>query len=403
MSTKPPSAIADDTSKLLVEPAESTHPPMGIAPDDAHAHRHWGRLVLLAFLVLIATYVVYSVRNTREALSEGLIQANGRIEGDTISVGSKFAGRIEKVFVREGDRVEQGQILARLEDNQVRARVAHFQQAVAAAESQLAAARIALETARKEVPLSIEAAKASVARAEAGQSKAEAADQQAARDAQRFQRLAEKGSVGKQRAEQAQLAATTARSDLESAGTALSETKQQLRLAELGWDRIRSKEGEIDALEAQAKQARAALQEVESVQTDLTIHSPINGIVTSKIRNIGEIVSVGAPLYEVVDLDKLYLKVYVPENQIGKLRLSLPAQVFTDAYPDQPFEATVRYVSSRAEFTPKEVQTADERVKLVFVLKLYLGANPEHRLMPGMPADAIIRWNESASWAKPLR
>jgi len=95
------------------------------------------------------------------------------------------------------------------------------------------------------------------------------------------------------------------------------------------------------------------------------------------------------------------LKVYVPEIEIGKVRLGLPARIYTDAFPDKPFPATLRYIASQAEFTPKEVQTADERVKLVYAVKLYLDENPDHRLTPGLPADAVIRWQENAPWAKP--
>lgn len=83
------------------------------------------------------------------------------------------------------------------------------------------------------------------------------------------------------------------------------------------------------------------------------------------------------------------------------MRLGLPARVYTDAFPDLPYAATVRYIASRAEFTPKEVQTPDERVKLVYAVKLYLNANPEHRLTPGLPADAVIRWKEGMEWTKP--
>ncbi len=92
---------------------------------------------------------------------------------------------------------------------------------------------------------------------------------------------------------------------------------------------------------------------------------------------------------------------YVPAKEIGKLRLDLPAQIWVDAFPDEPFPATVRYIASRAEFTPKEVQTPDERVKLVYAVKLYLDANPDHRLVPGLPADAMIRWQEGVPWMKP--
>ena len=91
------------------------------------------------------------------------------------------------------------------------------------------------------------------------------------------------------------------------------------------------------------------------------------------------------------------------ELQIDKIRLDLPARIYTDAFPDQPVDATVRYIASKAEFTPKEVQTPDERVKLIYPVKLYLKENPDHRLTPGLPADAIIRWKDNVAWASPKR
>ena len=124
-------------------------------------------------------------------------------------------------------------------------------------------------------------------------------------------------------------------------------------------------------------------------------------MITTRIVDIGEVIGAGSPLYDIVDLDRLYLKAYVPGVEIGKLRRGLIAQIYTDAFPEQPFPATVRYIASRAEFTPKEVQTPDERVKQVYAVKLYLDENPEHRLTPGMPADAVIRWKEGTPWAKP--
>ena len=87
---------------------------------------------------------------------------------------------------------------------------------------------------------------------------------------------------------------------------------------------------------------------------------------------------------------------------IGKVRIGLPAKIYIDAFPDNPFDAVVRNIASRAEFTPKEIQTPDERVKLVYAVKLYLDENPERRLTPGLPADAVIRWQEDTPWAAPL-
>ena len=122
---------------------------------------------------------------------------------------------------------------------------------------------------------------------------------------------------------------------------------------------------------------------------------------TLRFVDLGEVVAAGTPLLELVDLDRLYLKAYVPETEVGKLRLGLPARVYTDAFPDQPVPATLRYIASHAEFTPKEIQTPEERVKLVYAVKLYLDENRAHRLTPGLPADAVIRWKEDAPWAAP--
>ena len=149
------------------------------------------------------------------------------------------------------------------------------------------------------------------------------------------------------------------------------------------------------------EQANAQLAEANSILDDLTIIAPSDGTLTARYADLGEVVNSGSPLFELVDLNRLYLEVFIPEKEIGKVRLGLSARIYTDAFPDQPFPAHVRYIASRAEFTPKEIQTPDERVKLVYAVRLYLENNPEHRLTPGLPADAIIRWQEDVAWAKP--
>ena len=143
------------------------------------------------------------------------------------------------------------------------------------------------------------------------------------------------------------------------------------------------------------------MAEAQSAMDDLTIHAPATGVITTRIVDSGEVIAAGSPLFDIVNLDRLYLKVYIAEKEIGKVRLGLSARVYTDAFADKSFPATLRYIASRAEFTPKEVQTPDERVKLVYAVKLYLDQNPEHCLTPGLPADAMIRWQEDAPWAKP--
>ena len=295
----------------------------------------WIPILAVGSLIIGA---VYFLIGREEPLPEGLIQANGRIEGDHYTVASKLPGRIEELLVREGDNVEKGEIVIQIEATQIREKVTQAQQATIATEAQL---MVAIKK-----------------------------EQQSLIDARRIRGLVKDGTVTKYSSEQSDLAWSVAQ-DL------------------------------VTAARAAYKQAVAALSEARCVLNDATILSPASGVVMMRLIDVGEVVGAGVPLLDIVDMDRLYLKVYVPEKAIGKVRRGLHARVYIDAYPDQYFPATVRYISSRAEFTPKEVQTPDERVKLVYAVKLYLDENPEYRLTPGLPADAIIRWQEETPWAKP--
>jgi HlyD family secretion protein len=356
--------------------------------------------VAVAVLAL-AAWLLWRQFGASQALPDGLIQANGRIEGDRMSLASKLPGRIAQLRVREGDTVIAGQVLAVLDDAQVQARVVQVAAQVMAADAQVAAAQAQLDALAKDVPLTVASAGTGVAQAQAGVAKAAAAEAQAQRDAGRLRALFERGSVARQRAELAELAATAASADLAAATQALARSGHQQAESRLGYDKLKVLQAQLAAAQAQRVQARAGLAEVQSVLADLSLKAAAPGVVTTRVREVGEIVAAGSPVFELVDLDRLYLKVYVPELQIGKVRLNLPAQVTTDAFPEHAFAATVRSIASRAEFTPKEVQTPDERVKLTYAVKLYLDANPGHQLTPGLPADAVLRWKDGVAWARP--
>ena len=354
----------------------------------------------LAALVL-AGWLLYRQFGPNDALPEGLIQANGRIEGDRMSLASKVPGRIVQILAREGDTVKAGQVLAVLDDTQVQARVAQLAAQVAAADAQVAGAQALLGTLRQDVPLAVAGAGTGVAQAQAGVDKAAAAAAQSQRDAERMRELFERGSVARQRAEMATLAATAAEADLAAARQALVRGGHQQAESRLGFDKLKVQEAQLAAAGAQRDQARAGLAEARSVLADLSLKAAAPGVVMTRVREVGEVIAAGSPVFELVDLDRLYLKVYVPEVQIGKVALKLPAQVYSDAFPDRAFAATVRSIAARAEFTPKEVQTPDERVKLTYAVRLYLDANPGHVLTPGLPADAVVRWKEGVAWARP--
>lgn len=358
-------------------------------------------VVPLLVVVVGAGYLAMDRWVWKNGLPDGLIQANGRIEGDHVTVASKFPGRIHELLAREGDTVSVGQVLVRLHDDQASARVEQARQAVAAREAEREATHMELAVLNLEVPLAIEEADAQVAKAMALVDKAIAVEQEARSDAGRFRELAKKDQASLQQRDQAVMKWQVAEKEVSLARSALIQARKQAAQAELGWRKIRAKESDVVALERKRDQADAVLAEAESILNDLTITAPTNGTVTTRMIDVGEVISAGMPLLELVDLNHLYLKVYVPEVQIGKVRLDLPAHIYTDAFPDRPFNATVRYIASKAEFTPKEVQTPDERVKLIYAVKLYLEQNSEHRLTPGQPADAIIRWRDDAAWVKP--
>jgi HlyD family secretion protein len=362
--------------------------------------RTYAAVALAAVVLGLAGYVLARFIGAN-GLPEGLIQANGRIEGDHVTIASKFPGRIVELLAREGARVAKGDALVRLDDAQIRAKVDQADRLVDSLSAQVEAAHTALSVLNLEVPLAIEAASAKVDSARAAIQKARAVEHEARRDVERMQPLIREQAVSQQQLDQAEARWKVAVSEIAVAKAALDQATKELSQAELGWRRIRSKEAEVAALERQRDQAEAAQAEAASVLRDLTIVAPTDGTVTTRMVDVGEVVAAGAPLLELVDLDRLYLQVYVPEFQIGKVRLDLPARIYADAFPDQPFEATVRYIASKAEFTPKEVQTPDERVKLIYAVRLYLAANPDHRLTPGLPADAVIRWKEDAAWMKP--
>lgn len=360
--------------------------------------------IIFALLTLVLAgsgYVALDRWVLNQRLPDGLIQTNGRIEGDHVTVASKFSGRIKELLVREGATVTVGQVVIRLDDVQRRAKVNQAKHAAEALEAQVQAAHMNLAVLNLDVPLAIERADAQVARTRAMLDKAVEVEKEARSDAQRFRELAAKDEASLQQRDQAEMKWQVAQKDIAAARSGLAQAEKELSQAELGWKRVRAKESEVTALERQRDQAYAVLDETESVLKDLTITAPTSGTVTTRMVDVGEVIKDGTPLLELVDLDHLYLKVYVPEVQIGKLRLDLPARIFTDAFLDQPFDATVRYIASKAEFTPKEVQTPDERVKLIYAVKLYLTVNPDHRLTPGLPADAIIRWKEDVAWVKP--
>jgi HlyD family secretion protein len=331
----------------------------------------------------------------------GLLQVNGRIESDQTVVAARVAGKVAALLVREGDAVQNGQALLRLQDDATLARQTQAQAAVGAQTAQVNALQRSLALLREETAVQQQAARAEVVAARAELARVEGLAAQDQRERDRVKKLTDQGFLGPQALERAELAANSSQEQIDAARAALFKAQQNLRNAQLGPQRLDAKAAEVSAAQAQVAMANAQATEATSYINEMAVNAPAAGQVVARYVNAGEVVAPGAPLFGLTDLSKAYLKAYVPEPLIGRLRLGQAAQIWTDAYPEQPFEAKVGFIASRAEFTPKEVQTRDERTKLVFEIRLYPVADPQGRLLPGQPADAMVKLEDGANWQRP--
>jgi HlyD family secretion protein len=334
----------------------------------------------------------------RPSVPAGLLLASGRIEGRITTLTPKTAAWVVALHVDEGQPVRQRQLLATLDDEAQRERVRAAQEQVHGLTQKLAGANSQLAMTERHAFLQVEQATAAVRESEARLRRARANLDQAERDAQRMGVLVAKELIAQQAGEHARLAAVVAGHSVREAEEALVSSQKLLSLAQVDLQQVEILRAERDALSRQRGQAEAQLREQQSHIADFAVRSPIDGRVLTRTVERGERVEAGTPLFTLVDLDRLYVKIYVPEPSIGKVALGQEARVYVDAYPGRAFPARVSRVSQEAEFTPKNVETREERVKLVFAVEVALSENPDGVLKPGMPADATIRWQPDAPW-----
>ncbi|HEV2281359.1 MAG TPA: efflux RND transporter periplasmic adaptor subunit [bacterium] len=365
--------------------------------------RRW-TVIAGAVVLTIVIFGAWAIdRWGRPAAPAGTIEASGRIEGDDVSVGSKIGGRIERLVVAEGDRVVQGQLIAVLSAPDLAAAVRQAEAQVATAGAQVMQARSAVSVlvvqlgqAQTAIALVDAQVRAQEQQAQAALAAALASETQARRDLARAESLERAGAIARADVE-------TAGTRLQSASALVDAARGQVAMARAGTLDVARLEQQRDTVERQLDvgrkalaaaqsqyEAAAAARDVQRVTFGETrVYAPLSGVVVTKVANLGEVVQAGSPIAVLVDLRALWLKVYIPEPQIGKIRLGDQARVYVDAFPGRPFAAQVSEINDQAEFTPKDVQTREERVKLVFAVKLAVD-NADRLLKPGMPADGTI-------------
>ena len=321
--------------------------------------------VLLAVLLVgsVAALAVWHFWGG-EAKDRGVLRLFGHLEATETDLGFKVPGKIAAIYFEEGQEVKAGQVVAELESQDLRDEVKSAQARLETARANLAKQEAGYR------PQEVREAQAAVAQAQADYD-------QKAKDYQRMTNLLARQVVSA--------------STLDKSQAAYLMAKEALRRARENYDLMKSgyRREDIDAARADARQAQAALELAKTRLSYATITSPVTGVVLARPVEPGSIAAVGATVLTLGDLDHAYFEGYIPETDLARVRYDQRAVVTTDTYPGKHYPAWVSYISSKAEFTPKSVETFKERVTLVYRTKIRV-ENQTHELKPGMPAEAEI-------------
>ena len=293
-----------------------------------------------------------------ETLPAGIVKSNGRIEATQVDVSSKYAGRLAEVTVEEGSSVSQGQVIARISSPEY--------------EAQLRAAQA-----------SVQSAKDALAAAEAEITSRQSALDFAKSDFQRGQELMKTGFITKQVFEQRKRNYDSAVADVTNFTSQRNQAQSKI------------------------KNSEAEVERIESIIQDLTLVSPRNGRVQYQLARAGEVVAAGAPIVTILDLTDVYMTIFLPASDAGRVSIGDEARLILDPIPDVVIPANVSFVAADAQFTPKTVETKDERAKLMFRLKLKVDPQVLQayytRVKTGIRGMGFVRTRADVAWPDSLQ
>lgn len=306
-------------------------------------HRISHYFVIPLALLLIAAGGFGYWKSLQDRLPEGISMGNGRLESTEAQIASKIPGRVAEVLVDEGDRVARGQLLARLDTR-------------------------TLEASRNQAEAEVLRARETLAANEANVQLRQSEKRLASQELKRFRQLSERGFASGQQLDQQQ-----ARFDTSNAAVTAAQAQVAAARAAIG-----------------ASQARVA--QLTSEIDDSSLRAPIDGVIQLRLAEPGEVLGAGGRVFMMIDPSDQYMNLYLPASVVGKLTVGADARIVLDALPEQPLPAKITFVAAKSQFTPKEVETRDERQKLVFRVKLRLNdpsAVPQAK--PGMPGAGYVR------------
>lgn len=337
----------------------------GESPAGAGRVGHRAKRIVPVVLVLLAAAALLLWLFGRDDTEADVLRASGTVEATEADLGFQVGGRIAVVGVQEGDAVRSGAELARLD-------VTNLEAGRVAAAAQAAAARAQL------AELEHGARTEELAQARSMEQAAREQMEEAQRLLARMRPLEENGAISRQALDEVATAYAVARERHEQAA-------QQAALVEVG-----PRPERIAAQRAMVEQAEALLAQADAALSHAVITAPFNGVIAVRHREEGESVAPGAPVLTVMNPTDRWVRIYVREDAIGRVRIGQHAEIRSDSDPSRSFDGRVTYIASAAEFTPRNVQTTEERVRLVYAVKVQIAGDPEMVLKPGVPADVQL-------------
>src|SRR5215472_3719930 len=384
------------------------------------------RIIPILILLAAGGAAFYFFRGSHRAPNNRLM-VSGNIELTEVNIAFKTAGRLIQRTVDEGDAVKKDQVIARLDRDQLVAQRQREAAGLKSAETQLDQAMSSLEWEKANMAADVEQRRADVAsndarlaelnngarpqeklQAKAAVDSAQSEYERAKRDWDRGQTLYKNDDIStaqydqyRNRFESADAALKNAqetqglvlagprREQIDAAQGQVERARGALKMAEANTLEIKRRQEQITTQRAEIARSRASLALIDSQLADTISASPVDGVVLVKSADVGEIPAPGTTVVTVGDIEHPWLRGYINETDLGRVKLGSKARVTTDSYPAKVYEGRVSFIASEAEFTPKQIQTLQERVKLVYRIKIEI-ENPKHELKSNMPADAQI-------------
>jgi HlyD family secretion protein len=359
-------------------------------------------VLIIGILVGVSTYFIYK-KLTPPKIPPDLILGTGRIDGDLININTKYAGRIKKLFVDEGDFVKKGQIIAVLSSKEYEAQLQGIKAQIDARNKEIQAKEIQLKISEESLPqnikkaqFSLESNKAMLKEIEENINSMEKVVKQDEKDYKRYKNLAEKDLFPYEKFEKIKLKYETDKNQLNALEekrkqvlAAINTAQSTLIQAKATLKNIEVLKSSILGLKDSLEALKSNYQQIKIIIDEMKIKSPINGYIVDKIANEGEVIGAGMSVVTAIDPDNLYLEMFVDTLENGKIKIGDKGEIFLDAYPDNPIPAVVVYIAQKAEFTPKDVAVREDRIQRVFAVHLKpIKLNPLLKL--GIPAVGVI-------------